>query len=555
MNLLHEPWMPVRDEAGARHWITPEQLSDSRWRAFDADRPDFNGALAQFAIGLLQTTTPIDSPIEWRRCLNSPPAADTLRQWFAPVTEAFVFDGDGARFMQDIDLGSEGVAVNEVAALLIDSPGEQTLKNNADHFVKRGQVGALCPPCASMALLTLQLNAPSGGAGHRTGLRGGGPLTTLVLAPEPASLWQHLWMNVALRSAYLDQGGDKTLDDPQRSFPWLGPISNLQPPGSNGQIAQSQVHPAHLYWAMPRRIRLQAPEQIHGSCGACGRDRQTLYVRYATRNYGLNYKGEWRHPLSPYYETEKGWLCVHPQPGGIGYRHWMPWVLGVAANKQSVRVAGVVQRILSLPPHTVQGALRLWAFGYDMDNMKARCWYEATLPLHHLADLSLDARQALQAEVGRWLDAAEIGADTLRDAVFGARFRVEMFRTRKQKDAVREHLRLSIADFWDSTEATFYRQLQTLIDAARQRIELPPLPTRKAWRRLLAGTALRLFDENFVGAGPVEQQNPRRAALARRQLLRNLHGPKLRAALGLPMDEPASKPGEKPAKRRAKETA
>ena len=60
MNLLHDPWMPVRDVAGARCWITPEQWSDPRWRAFDADRPDFNGALMQFAIGLLQTTTPLD---------------------------------------------------------------------------------------------------------------------------------------------------------------------------------------------------------------------------------------------------------------------------------------------------------------------------------------------------------------------------------------------------------------------------------------------------------------------------------------------------------------
>jgi hypothetical protein len=29
-------------------------------------------------------------------------------------------------------------------------------------------------------LFSLQLNAPSGGKGYRTGLRGGGPLTTLI---------------------------------------------------------------------------------------------------------------------------------------------------------------------------------------------------------------------------------------------------------------------------------------------------------------------------------------------------------------------------------------
>ena len=42
MNLLHDPWMPVRDAEGQRHWITPDRLSEPQWLAFDADRPDFN---------------------------------------------------------------------------------------------------------------------------------------------------------------------------------------------------------------------------------------------------------------------------------------------------------------------------------------------------------------------------------------------------------------------------------------------------------------------------------------------------------------------------------
>lgn len=545
MNLLHDPWMPVRDESGARHWITPEQLSDPRWRAFDANRPDFNGALAQFAIGLLQTTTQVDDPIEWRRYLNGSPTADALREWFAPVADAFDFDGDGARFMQDIDLGSEGVAVNDIDALLIDSPGEQALKNNTDLFVKRNQIRAMCPACTATALFTLQLNAPAGGAGHRTGLRGGGPLTTLVLTPEPANLWQHLWMNVTLRSDFISQGGDKTLDDPQRGFPWLGPISRLQPPGPSSQIAQSQVHPTHLYWAMPRRIRIEAAKRARGTCNVCGRGDQTIFDRYGTKNQGLNYKGEWSFPLSPYYQTKEGWLCVHPQPGGIGYRHWMAWVLGVATDKQSVRAARVVQRVLSLPPQTVQGPLRLWAFGYDMDKMKARCWYEATLPLYHLSDCRPDVRQALQAEVGRWLGAADLAAKYLRDAIKDAWF---------DSDARGDFGHVDAA-FWSATELTFYRQLQALIEAAWEGTEPPPLPTRESWHRVIAGRALNLFDERFVGAGPVEQQDPRRAALARRQVLRNLYGPKLRAALGLPVNESASKSSLKSATRRTKESA
>ena len=89
MNLLHEPWLPVRRRDGSREWIAPDRLSDPDIVAFDAARPDFNGALAQFAIGLLQTTTPMDSPIVWKQLFTTPPDAATLNNWFAPVAAVF----------------------------------------------------------------------------------------------------------------------------------------------------------------------------------------------------------------------------------------------------------------------------------------------------------------------------------------------------------------------------------------------------------------------------------------------------------------------------------
>jgi CRISPR system Cascade subunit CasA len=545
MNLLHDPWMPVRDGQGRRHWIRPNQLGDPEWRAFDADRPDFNGALAQFAIGLLQTTTPVDNPIEWRRLFNEAPDAGTLQRWFAPVTQAFELDGEGPRFMQDPDLGSEGVAVNDVGALFIESPGEQTVKNNADHFVKRAHLRAICPGCAALALFTLQLNAPAGGAGHRTGLRGGGPLTTLVLAPGVASLWRHLWLNVRPTPDFLAQGGDPAQETPQRRFPWLGPLSGLQAPTPKGELAQAQVHPAHVYWAMPRRVRLDIGLEHGGTCDLCGRPATTLVSRYATKNYGLNYKGEWNHPLSPYYQTKEGWLPLHPQPDGLGYRHWLAWVLGAASERQTTRVAGVVQRALGLDRRTLGGPLRLWAFGYDMDNMKARCWYESTLPIYDLAGCHADALRAVHAEVARWLAAADLSSLCLRGAVKDAWFGADARGDFSHIDAA----------FWSATEPAFYAQLQTLITATRDGIDLPPLPAREAWHAVLARTALRLFDSHFVGSGLVERQNPRRAALAQRQLRNSLHGPKLKQALGLPVDTPAGKAPKKSPPRAQKEAA
>lgn len=550
MNLLHDPWMPVRDAQGQRHWITPDQLADPRWLAFDADRPDFNGALAQFAIGLLQTTAPVGDVIDWRRLLATPPTADGLREWFSPMRAAFALDGDGRRFMQDAELGAEDVERNDICSLLIESPGENTIKNNKDLFVKRSQLNALCPACAATALFTLQLNAPAGGQGNRTGLRGGGPLTTLVMAPPGGSLWHDLWMNVRDRLAFLSQGGDPAKTDPQYSLPWMAPISALQ--AQKGELAQVQVHPAHCFWAMPRRIWLDIADRIEGCCDCCRRSSNGLIKSYSSKNYGLNYKGTWSHPLSPYYRDKKeGWLAVHPQSDGLGYQHWLAWVLGVDMTGDSTKAAEVVVHALNKLHRQTGGAIRLWTFGYDMDNMKALCWYESTLPLYGLADCDRDARQGIQAEVGRWLEAAKLVSDHLLGAVRDAWF-PDVPKSRASNSKKLGHTK---AAFWSATEMPFYNQLRILIDSANSGSEFTELFFRQGWYESLMRNALKLFDEHFVGSGSIAFQNPQRTARAHRELVRNLESRELRKALGLPVNEVKAKPARNTAKRTNKETA
>jgi CRISPR system Cascade subunit CasA len=549
VNLLHDPWMPVRDAEGARHWITAEQLADPRWRAFDADRPDFNGALAQFAIGLLQTTAPVPDEIAWTRLLRTPPEATMLRAWFEPVAAVFELDGDGPRFMQDPDLGSNGVAVNEVGALLIESPGDQTVVTNRDHFVKRGQVRALCPACAALALFTLQTNAPSGGAGHRTGLRGGGPLTTLVVSGSRGPLWSDLWLNVLDRPRLARLCGDLDRTEPHQTFPWMAALSALQAPTPKGELPPAQVHPAHMFWAMPRRIRLQfEPATPIVTCDLCGNSTATRVERYATKNYGLNYKGAWVHALSPYKrkEAEEVWLPLHPQPDGLGWQHWLAWVLGAAGERQTTRIAAVVERALAQPASSAASPRRLWAFGYDMDNMKARCWYESVLPIYALGEADdRHARRAVQSEVARWVEAASLAAMYLRgsvkDAWFGADARGDFGHVDAQ--------------FWSATEAGFYRLLHALIAEVGSTEKHDPLPARQDWHITLIRTAERLFDASFVGTGCIERENPRRAALAFQHLRRNLRGPKLRAALGLPVEAATEKSARKTSRRTSRETA
>ena len=363
-----------------------------------------------------------------------------------------------------------------------------------------------------------------------TGLRGGGPLSTLIVNQPPRSLWHDIWLNVQERLAFQARGGNATKTAGYFTFPWLTDIGTIQKEG--GETAPIQVHPAHAYWAMPRRIRLDFDTVLAGSCGICGRSSKVLIRRYNEKTNGLNYPSIlWEHPLSPYRQAKDGWLPLRPQPGGIGYRHWLAWVLGLSSDKKKQRPARVVEHFLEYRRRQVGGQLRLWAFGYNMNKDKARCWYESHLPLYGLADCEREAQRRVESEVGVWLGGAEMAAFCLREAVKDAWF---------SGDA-RGDFSVIDASFWSRTEPDFYRQLKGLIETARDAHDFDALPVREAWQLLLIKTATDLFDNEFVGAGAIERQNPHRAAKAFQQLGRNLRGPKMRQALRLPpLDPPKS---------------
>lgn len=540
MNLLEELWLPVRRSSGQVDWIAPHQITEPDIIAFAANRADFNGALAQMMIGLLQTTTPVDDEGDWEGLLDAPPTVEVLQKWFAPTTEAFVLDGNGARFMQDFSLTATEGAECTIDALLIDAAGGSTIDKNTDHFVKRDTIKAMCPHCIATALFTLQTNAPAGGAGIRTSLRGGGPLTTLLVATPSRSLWQDLWLNVEPKPDFLRRCGDPTKTAKHFTFPWLAEISKIQPTG--GETQPKQVHPHHVFWAMPRRIRVDFAGMQTGRCDVCKRDSTQLLHRYVSKPHGLNYKGPWRHPFSPYYKTKEAWLPVHPQPGGFSYKNWLAWVLGVKQGKKSVQAAGIVDYFLQEhKKYQASGQFRLWVFGYDMDNMKPRCWYETTFPLYSLAEATRPTQTQVQNLIANRIEATEQAVFYLRQAVKQAWF---------GESDLRGDLSFVDKAFWDSTEADFYQQLNDLIKQARTETGIDMddanfiIALGETWHKVLIKCATKLFDVDIVGAGAIGQQDPRRIAEAYNGLQRNLKGDAIKTILRLPVSEKKNKKSE-----------
>lgn len=509
MNLISERWIPVRRTDGSHERIAPWQLTDGIGDnpiiAVASPRPDFDGALTQFLIGLLQTTcTPTEE--QWRDWREAPPSPAVLKARFEPVAHAFELEGEKA-FMQDAM--PEQLDKNfGIAALLIGSPPGDS---ETDLFIKRDSVKQLCPNCVAAALFAIQTDSPEGGSGYRTGLRGGGPLTTLVLG---SSLWETCWLNVLEKDRYFG-GAASEKNATHERFPWFAPTRTSETKLPVGVTTTPvDIHPDQQFWSVPRRIRLLAEECGTTICDICGDETRQVYRAFKTKNYGVNYEG-FEHPLSPHYTKDGARLPVHPQPGGIGYRHWLGLVESSTDNLQ--RPARVVDQFRTLMGTDGD----LWAFGYDMKSNKARCWYDARMPIIALpGELEIPFKDS----VSRLVNAAnKVARDYLKKSLKAALF---------GEGKVRGDLSFIQSDFWDATESAFYDHLRQL------RAVLPTdpsaLPVVESWWRILHDTAFVVFDRHS-GTGDFDSVSPRRIAQARNKLGKALAGAPLKEKiLGLP---------------------
>jgi CRISPR system Cascade subunit CasA len=523
LNLLRDPWIPVLRRSGARDAIRPAQIAETEDPviALDWPRPDFRIASLEFLIGLLATACPPRDHIAWLETWDAPPGPAALDAAFAPIAHAFDLDGEGPRFLQDReDLVSDAEPVER---LLIEAPGASTQRQNTDLLVRRGRFPALGRAAAAIALFTFQSWAPAGGAGNRTGLRGGGPLTTLVVPGTSPTLWQQVWANVP-------QGAPPAPADLPRVFPWLAPTVTSEGARS---VTPETAHGLQAFWGMPRRIRLDFTKpETPEPCALTGAPDAVQVRSWRQRPRGANYAG-WGliHPLTPHYRSKPDaeFLPLHPQPGGIGYRHWLGLVVEAEGGMRLPARAISTWREERARDARVDDT-RLLAAGYDMDNMKARAFVESEMPLPTAA--GKEERERLDELARVLVLSANQVAGVLRGAVRAALFSpgatvkpdAELFAS------LRERL-------WEGTEADFFRLL-------RERHAEP----ERWWLARLRGLALALFDE----AAPITTETgvaAPRIARARRNLIFALtgfgkDGAALFDALRLPAAQPRTRKGK-----------
>ncbi len=458
LNLIEDAWIPVICADGTRRVIAPWQMAEAGILRPDWPRPDLNLACYELLIGLVFLADPPCDVEDWEG--RQAPDPVRLKARLTPYAPAFNLLGEGPRFLQDLE-ALEGEP-NAVDLLFIDSAGASTAKNNADLMVHRGRYPGLDLPLAAIALYAFQAFAPSGGAGNRTSMRGGGPLVTL-LDPQ-AGLWPMIWVNVPC-------GVPGQVVD----LPWMRP-TRVSDDGRETLPPEGRLFGVEAFFGMPRRLRLQEGDgQIVG---------------VVQRPWGTNY-AKWKHPLSPYYRMKPGeeWLPVHPRAGRFGYRNWLGVIAGAASSET---------RELGLMLRERGSAGTVIVAGWAMDNMKPRDFIWSVQPVLHLEP---EAEWRLEGMVR----AAEAAAVVLRGAL------EPVLAGGEAREAEREA-------FFAATEAAFRQRVDAMVAgmdvralwladlraqalAQFEALALPELALRETKRIAQIVQARKLLSSAFKGYG------------------------------------------------------
>lgn len=498
LSLITARWLPAIDRAGQRKKIALEQLLDDNIVDLAYPRADFQGAGYQFLIGLLQTLLAPKDEAAWLATWQRGIVPNQLKQALQTLQAVLHFGPDKPAFLQDFStLDTENTPIS---GLLIDAPGCNTLKLNKDLFIKRHSVQAICAPCAAIALYAVQANSPAGGAGHRTGMRGGGPITTLVLPRQGmmVPLWQKIWLNV------LPQATAPSTQDLPLIFPWLAPTRTSE--RAVDTVTPQNAHPLQAYWSMPRRIEIDFTHTHRGICDLCGEEDGHLLTQMRSKNYGVNYQG-WEHPLTPYRQALKSMqaLPLKGQPGGLTYKEW-PGLVSESENRfnhayPAAVVRQHVRRHLGFDSE-------LWCFGFDMDNAKARCWYELHLPLQALPP---QGRSQLSDALIPAITLAAGSLSLLKLALKEAWF--------SMPQEVKADLHQLDTAYWQETEALF-RQLLIALAADLHFIRPATELALSDWQQALYHYLFQQFDR-LVFTDPDDTRGLQRHTQARANFRKN----------------------------------
>jgi CRISPR system Cascade subunit CasA len=153
-------------------------------------------------------------------------------------------------------------------------------------------------------------------------------------------------------------------------------------------------------------------------------------------------------------------------------------------------------------------------FGYDMDNMKARCWYSVSMPI-----FSVSPEQ--QEDV---LHQIRMLQKLASDALWQCRTQIKTAWFERPGDAKGDMSFIDLA-FWQRSESAFYQSVGQLINNSTQDITYLNSLQAEAWLKALRNVTTDLFDE-FALSELGSQRSMAKRIKARQSLTGWLYGGK-----------------------------
>lgn len=284
MNLLEDPWIPVRADhgAGAFQLLTYRALlcEPGQYWQISLPRDDLELACLQLLVSMTQVIFLPDDDPSLRRRLADPLTPAEFDAGVAPFADWFDLDHPTQPFMQ-----TRGVKTTEatpIQKLLIGLPEG----NNHAFFNDAGEVGHVSGSVAAIALFNQASNCPSFGGGFKGGLRGGAPITTLVFDRD---LRRMVWRNVLTRPRVEER--QIAAPGPAHDRPtWVAPIAE------KSIIHWNQINLMRgLFW-QPAHVELVKAEHDARACDVLGGEAAAGYSGLLKEKFNFTVEGVWPHP-------------------------------------------------------------------------------------------------------------------------------------------------------------------------------------------------------------------------------------------------------------------
>jgi CRISPR system Cascade subunit CasA len=282
MNLLKDPWIPVRADAGTGVFslLTYQQLlcESGNWQV-SLPRDDLELACVQLLVCMTQVMFLPEDDLAWQNRRKNPLSLDEFAAGIKPCLEWFDLDHPTQPFMQS--RGVKSAENTPIQKLLIGLPEG----NNHAFFNEAGEVRNLSGALAAITLFNQASNCPSFGGGFKGSLRGGAPITTLVYG---ANLREMVWRNVLTRPR---------IEKRQIAMPgfeydqptWVKPIQE------KATIPWNEIDLMRgLFW-QPARVELVKSEAL-APCGILGGDAVQGYSGFRKEKFNFTVEGVWPHP-------------------------------------------------------------------------------------------------------------------------------------------------------------------------------------------------------------------------------------------------------------------